>query len=142
VLLIAVVSALIFSVRGREEIVVTILRGKDAPFQIIEEEGEEGEDEEVINHFKMHMKNQTFDNVSLRMTLPEEWEEKDVEIITQDQTINLEAGKDVTIHFFVKFPRDVTGQSGTQAVKLNFIDTKNNKIEAEEDVLLVGPKSI
>ena len=142
VLLAAVVSALAFSVQGREEIVVTILRGKDAPFQVIKEEGEDDEDEEVINHFKMHMKNQTFDNVSLRMTLPEEWEEKDVEIITQNQTINLEAGKDVTIHFFVKFPKDVTGQSGTQSVKLNFIDTKSNEIEAEEDVLLVGPKSI
>ena len=51
------------------------------------------------------------------------------------------SGKDLTIHFFVKFPKAVTGPSGTQAVKLNFIDTKNNKIEAEEDVQLVGPPS-
>ncbi|KAB2822690.1 MAG: hypothetical protein F9K51_08345, partial [Candidatus Dadabacteria bacterium] len=123
--------------------VVTILRGKDAPFQVIEEEdADEHEEEEVINHFKMHMKNQSFDSVSLKMSLPEEWEERDVEIITQDKIINLDAGKDVTIHFFVKFPRDVTGKSGTQSIKLNFIDTRSKKIKTEEDLNLVGPKSI
>ena len=143
VLLVVVVSALTFFIDRREDIVVTILRGKDAPFQVIEEEdADEHEEEEVINHFKMHMKNQSFDSVSLKMSLPEEWEERDVEIITQDKIINLDGGKDVTIHFFVKFPRDVTGKSGTQSIKLNFIDTRSKKIKTEEDLNLVGPKSI
>jgi cytochrome c oxidase accessory protein FixG len=143
VLLVVVVSALTFFIDRREDIVVTILRGKDAPFQVIEEEdADEHEEEEVINHFKMHMKNQSFDSVSLKMSLPEEWEERDVEIITQDKIINLDAGKDVTIHFFVKFPRNVTGKSGTQSIKVNFIDTRSNKIKTEEDLSLVGPKSI
>jgi cytochrome c oxidase accessory protein FixG len=141
VLLIAVVSVLAFSVREREEIVVTILRGKDAPFQVIKEEGEEEEGEEIINHFKMHVKNQTFDSVSLRMALPEEWDEKDIEIITPSDTINLEGGKDVTIHFFVKFPKDITEKSGTRSIKLDFVDPKNNEIKLEEALDLVGPKS-
>jgi cytochrome c oxidase accessory protein FixG len=139
VLLIAVVSALVFSVQRREEIVVTILRGKDTPFQVIKN-GDGSE--EIINHFKMHMKNQSIDDVQLKMMIPEGLKDKKVEIISQYESFDLGAGKDLTVHFFVKFPKDVTGRSGTQAVKLNFIDTKNNKIEAEEDVLLVGPKSI
>lgn len=139
VLLIAVVSALVFSVQRREEIVVTILRGKDTPFQVVKN-GDGGE--EIINHFKMHMKNQTFNDVQLKMMISEGLKEKKVEIISQYESFDLGAGKDMTVHFFVKFPRDVTGRSGTQSVKLNFIDTKNNKIEAEEDVQLVGPKSI
>jgi hypothetical protein len=109
---------------------------------IEEEDDDKHEEEEVINHFKMHMKNQSFDSVSLKMSLPEEWEERDVEIITQDKIINLDGGKDVTIHFFVKFPRNVTGKSGTQSIKVNFIDTRSNKIKTEEDLSLVGPKSI
>ncbi len=139
VLLVAVVSALIFSVQRREEIVVTILRGKDTPFQIIKN----GDGSEVIiNHFKMHMKNQSFDDIRLKMIIPEELKEKKIEIISQSESYDLGAGKDLTVHFFVKFPQTVTGSSGTESVKLSFIDEKNNKIEAEEDIQLVGPKSI
>ncbi len=139
VLLIAVTAALVLSVSRREDIVVTVLRGKDTPFQVIKTEGQR---EEVINHFKMHMKNQTFDNISLRMVLPKEWEEKDIEIISQTKTIDLEAGKDATVHFFVKFPKDVTGSEGARTIRLDFIDPGDNKIKAEEDVKLVGPRSI
>lgn len=138
VLLIATIAALVFSVSKREEIVVTVLRGKDSPFQVIKND----QGEEIINHFKMHMKNQTFNNVSLKMTLPEEWKERNVEIISQNKTINLEAGKDATVHFFVKFPKDVTGSQGTRSIRLNFIDPKDNTIKTGEDVKLVGPRSI
>lgn len=139
VLLVAVVSALIVSINRREDIVVTILRGKDTPFQVIK--NDDGS-EEIINHFKMHMKNQTIDDVSLKMVLPEDLKRKNIEIISQSESFDLGAGKDLTVHFFVKFPKDVTGSRGSEPVKLDFIDTKNNKIESEEDLELVGPKSI
>ena len=35
--------------------------------------------------------------------------------------IDLEAGKDVTLHFFVKFPKDVTGSAGSRDITLDFI---------------------
>ncbi len=139
VLLVAVVSALIVSINRREDIVVTILRGKDTPFQVVK--NDDGS-EEIINHFKMHMKNQTIDDVSLKMVLPEDLKRKNIEIISQSESFDLGAGKDLTVHFFVKFPKDVTGSRGSEPVKLDFIDTKNNKIESEEDLELVGPKSI
>ncbi|MFI5323227.1 MAG: cytochrome c oxidase accessory protein CcoG [Thermodesulfobacteriota bacterium] len=139
VLLIAVVSALIVSINRREDIAITILRAKDTPFQMVR--NDDGS-EEIINHFKMHMKNQTFDDVSLKMTLPEELKRKNVEIISQSETFDIGAGKDLTVHIFVKFPKDVIGTKGSEAIKLNFTDTKNNKIETEEDLELVGPKSI
>lgn len=138
VLLAAVMAALVFSVSKREDIIITVLRGKDSPFQVIKNE----QGEQIINHFKMHMKNQTFDNVSLKMTLPQEWKKKNVEIVSQNEIINLEAGKDATVHFFVKFPQDVTGSQGTRSIRLNFIDPKDNTIKTGEDVKLVGPRFI
>ena len=70
VLLIAVVGALLFSVSNRQDIAVTVLRAKDNPYQVVKNEGGS---EEVINHFKMHMQNQTFDDLKLKMTLPRDW---------------------------------------------------------------------
>jgi cytochrome c oxidase accessory protein FixG len=139
VLLVAVVSALTVSISRREDIVVTILRGKDNPFQLIK--NDDGS-EEIINHFKMHIKNQTFDDVSIKMSLPEDLKRMHVEIISQSESFDVGAGKDLTIHFFVKFPKDVIGNYGSKDVKLNFADTNNKKIESEEDLELVGPKSI
>lgn len=138
-LLIVVTVALVFSVSRREDIVVTVLRGKDTPFQVVKTADDS---EEIINHFKMHMKNQTFNDVSLKMVLPEEWKEKDIEIISQNKTIKLEPGKDETVHFFVKFPKGVTGGEGTRTIRLDFIDPGDNKIKTGEDVKLVGPGSI
>ncbi len=139
VLLVAVVGALLFSVSKREDIVVTVLRAKDNPYQVVSN-GDEGED--VINHFKMHMKNQSFDDLKLRVALPADWLAKNVEIISQNKTVELEAGKNVTLHFFVKFPKEIMGSEGMKNITVDFINLKDNEILIEEDVKLVGPKSI
>ena len=139
VLLIAVVGALAFSISRRQDIDVTVLRAKDNPYQVVSNGGG-GED--VINHFKMHMKNHTFDDLSLKVELPADWQAKNVEIISQKKTIELEAGKNITLHFFVKFPKEVTGSEGARNITVDFINQNDNKILIEEDVKLVGPKSI
>ena len=139
VLLIAVISALIFSISKREDIVVTVLRGKDSPYQVIKNE-EDGE--EIINHFKLHLKNQTFEDLILEMAVPDIWKKKNVEIVSQTQTIKLHGGMNSTLHIFIKFPPSVIGTEGSKNIELDFIDIKDNKVRTREDVKLVGPKSI
>ena len=138
VLLIAVISALIFFVSQRQDIVVTVLRGKDSPYQVVQDNGQE----QVINHFKLQIKNQTFDALSLQMTLPAIWKDKKVELVSQTETIALEGGMNSTVHIFIKFPRSVTGTKGSENIQLDFVDTNNIQIRYEENVKLVGPKSI
>ena len=87
------------------------------------------------------MKNQSFDNVSLRMAVPDIWKEKDVELISPIDKFYLEAGKDLTAHFFVKFPGEITENTGTRSIKLIFVGDGKNQIEFEKDLKLVGPKS-
>jgi len=137
-LLILTVLLLAVNISRREDIVVTILRGKDTPYQVIKGDGD---DKEIINHFKIHLKNQTFDDISLKMVMPEIWKEKEVEVISQTDTINLGAGKDFTAHFFVKFPGEITEATGTQTIKLEFVSTGKDEIKFEKDLKLVGPKS-
>jgi cytochrome c oxidase accessory protein FixG len=153
VMLVIVLALLVINISRREDIVVTILRGTDTPYQVIRDEENkkhEGDEEEyeknknlqVINHFKIHLKNQTFNDVSLRMVVPEIWKEKQVQVISQTDTINLGAGKDLTAHFFVKFPGEITENTGTQSIKLIFVDVGKNQIKLEKDLRLVGPKSL
>jgi len=138
VLLIAVISALVFFVSQRQDIVITVLRGKDNPYQVVQNEGQE----QVINHFKLHIKNQTFDELNLKMALPDVWKKKNIEVVSQKETIELQGGMNSTLHIFIKFPPSVTGASGSENIKLDFVDTNNNEIRVEENVKLVGPKSI
>ena len=116
-----------------------MLRGKDSPYQIVNN-GESGE--EIINHFKLHLKNQTFEDLNLQMAIPNTWKEKKVVLVSQSETINLEGGMNSTLHIFIKFPRSLIGIEGSKNIELDFIDTTDNKIKTQENVKLVGPKSI
>jgi len=138
VLLIAVISTLVFFVSQRQDIVVTVLRGKDNPYQVVQNEGQE----QVINHFKLHIKNQTFVELNLKMALPDVWKNKNIEVVSQNETIELEGGMNSTLHIFIKFPPSVTGTSGSENIELDFVDINNSEIRVEENVKLVGPKSI
>ena len=138
ILLLAVVSALVYFVSQRQDIAVTVLRGQDTPFQVVKDGGKE----EVINHFKLHIKNQTFDELNLQVSIPAKWKEKNVELVSQNETIELDGGMNSTIHIFIKFPPSVTGASGSENIELDVADTKNSSIRVEENVNLVGPKSI
>ena len=138
VLLIATISALIFFVSQRQDIIVTVLRAKDNPYQVVQNNGQE----QVINHFKLQIKNQTFDELNVQMILPTIWKDKNVELVSQTETIQLEGGKNSTLHIFIKFPPSITETSGSENIKLDFVDIKNKEMRVEENVKLVGPKSI
>ncbi|MEM7007643.1 MAG: cytochrome c oxidase accessory protein CcoG [Thermodesulfobacteriota bacterium] len=139
VLIVLVISALIFSISNREDILVTVLRGKDSPFQVVQTKDN---GEEIINHFKVHLKNQTFDVLNLKMQLPKLWKEQNVQLVSQTDMVNLEGGMDSTMHIFIKFPRSTMEDKGSRNIELEFIDINNNELILKENVKLVGPKSI
>jgi hypothetical protein len=76
------------------------------------------------------------------MALPDVWKNKNIEVVSQNETVELDGGMNSTLHIFIKFPPSVTGASGSENIKLNFVDTNNSEIRVEENVKLVGPKSI
>jgi len=62
---------------------VTILRGKDLPYQLVQE----GKNKKIINHFKLHLKNQTFEDALLQLKVSDQWESDQIEIISQKKDI-------------------------------------------------------
>ncbi len=137
ILLILIISLLIFTVSKRQDLLVTVLRGKDIPYQVIEE----GNDKKVINHFKLHMKNQTFEDTPIRLELSDDWKNASIEIISQHKDINILAGKDITMHFFLKFPQELIKENGSKSIEIDVIDLQTKEIKSKKDIKLIGPLS-
>ena len=135
-LLIFLFFGLVYLVSKKEDYLITILRAQDKPYSVVENNSGQ---KEVINHFKVHLKNHKFQNADLKIYLPNELSENGIQLITQTNTISLAPGKDSTIHFFIKFPNEILDKDGKKIVKVNFIDTEKNNLEKE--VKLVGPIS-
>lgn len=143
-LLLTVAGGLLFNISNRQDVMITILRGTDSPYQVVNnrEDGAESVsgDYEIVNHFKSHFKNQSFDEITLSIELPEALEKKGVEVITQSKVINIQPGKNLNIHFFVRFPQNLV-PTGSDKIELNFRDVNDHRVFKKE-VRLVGPKSI
>ncbi len=137
VLLIVIISLLVVSISRRQNFVATILRGKDTPYQVVQESGET----KIINHFKLHMKNQSFEDATITLQLPENINTEKIEIISQQKEIEVPAGKDVTVHFFLKFPQSIMKQQGGSVVEVDFVDSKSNSVKARNILKLIGPLS-
>ena len=92
--------------------------------------------------FSFCIKNQTFNGVTIKTALPEDLKAKGAEIVTQSDTINLGPGENLTVHFFVKFPKGIMGKGGTGTVPLDLIDPGSGAVKATEELHLVGPGAI
>lgn len=137
VLLILIFSLLIINVSKRQDLLVTMLRGKDVPYQVVQE----GSDKKIINHFKLHLKNQTFEDSIIQLKISEKWNDGQIEIISQNKDIQIFAGKDITVHFFLKFPYEVINETGTKSIEIDFIDLQTKEIKSKKDIKLIGPLS-
>lgn len=136
-ILIATISLLIINVSRRQDLMVTILRGKDVPYQIVTE----GNDKKVINHFKLHLKNQTFEDSLINLKVSDKWKNDEIEIISQSKDILIVAGKDITVHFFLKFPQKVINGKGAKSIEIDFVDLQTNNIKSSKFIKLIGPMS-
>ncbi len=116
---------------------VTILRGKDSPYQLVQE----GKNKKIINHFKLHLKNQTFEDALLQLKVSDQWKSDQIEIISQKKDIKILAGKDITVHFFLKFQEELIKGTGVKSIEINFIDLETNDIKSTRFVKLIGPMS-
>lgn len=138
VLLILITTLLITTVSRREDIMITILRGQGTPFQVVENNAQ---GKSIVNQFKIHFKNQTFEDAEIEISVPVELKNSNLEVISQNSLIIVEAGKDKNMHFFLKFPDVITGADGAENIELDFVNRKNNKFFTR-DVKLIGPKSL
>ena len=135
-LLLIFFSGLTFAVSKRQDVSYTVLRAKDSPYTVVKDSGE---NQFIINHFKLHVNNQSFENKTLTLGLEESPLANKVELISQNNKLDVLPGKDTTLHFFVKFPAEFISGAGT--INILLTDSANNK-KVKKELKLVGPKSI
>ncbi len=122
--LFALVAGFTFSVSSRKDVHISVLRAQETPYQVMP-------GGEILNHFKLHIKNQSARTMRLKLDISP----NEVTLITQINPVVLGAHHDQTIHFFTQFE---SGQkSEADILVLDF----ESQIEIFRKTLpLLGPK--
>lgn len=118
---ILVISSVVFFTLlfNRSDVHVELLRAKDMPYQI--RKNNDGTDV-VMNHFKLHIKNQSFEDKKFNVSFPEEFKHLNIELKMPQNPIDVSAGTDKTIHFFMLFKKEILTNKGEIKLKLHFVE--------------------
>lgn len=110
---------------NRKPIDFDLMRAKDTPYQIV--------DQTVINHFKLMLDNQTFNEMKLKFTTSD----STFEYVSPIKEITLTGGKHSIIDFFIRFPKSSL-KFGHAVTNLQ-IESETTKETYIKEVKLVGP---
>lgn len=131
------ILGLVYNVATREPISISVLRGKDTPYSMVK--NEKGANV-ILNHLKLHLKNQTFQKVKFQFSISGDMKEQ-VELTIVQNPVEVDSGADYTLHAFVKFPPDLVSNTGSAKGLLKVVATGGEKpYETEKEFTLVGPK--
>lgn len=131
--------ALTVLLMNRSDVHVALLRAKDTPYQVVK--GADG-NESIINHFKLHIKNQSFADRKYKLTIPEEFLKLNIELKTPENPVVVSAGTDKTVHVFMMFKKEILSGKGGVILKLKIIDeeAKDHELnDQSKEFSLVGP---
>jgi hypothetical protein len=130
-------SGLVFSVLSRATVDPQILRGHDTPYTV-ETSGEFAG--QVLNHFKLHIKNQEFHDIKIRyeLVLSEEAIGK-VTLISPMNPVVLKSGELQRAPFFVRAPKELMAGDGVLPIKIRFFSDEDPSIQIERELKVVGP---
>lgn len=85
---------------GRKDIDIGLLRALETPYQIVQDE--QGR-KVLLNHFKLHLKNQTHHPVQATLSIDsKKWGSQFV-LTTPQNPVELPGGEDKVVHVFVKY---------------------------------------
>lgn len=131
-LIIGAFSGLAWAVAQRKILDISVLRGTESPYQTIKNENAETQ---ILNHFKAHFVNQSFENIELSLSLADL---PQAELKTPEPKIILQPNESKTIHFFILFPESLTAKLGRYPAKI--LIHSNSKEPVIKETELVGPK--
>ena len=130
-LLILVGGALTWNVSRHKTISVEFVRAIEIPYQVLRADNQS---ERVLNHFKLDLRNQDFDSVTVDIGLPDDAKLAGFEMITVEPKVTLEPGQLKRIDVFFKFPKEQL-KNGTARVHALI----QGKEPLQPEVHLVGP---
>lgn len=127
-------SGIFYNFFARAPLMVTLLRAKDTPYQLVEMDGIP----KVINHFKVHIHNQTFSNHQYSLVHPEDWDQKNVKLTLAQNIVTVARGDEKILHFFVIVPADLFDQKGEWVSELKVQQLESPHF-IKKEMRFVGP---
>lgn len=131
-ILIVIISGLTYLLKTRKEIDFELIRSVGAPFEILPSENGE---QQIINHFKVDLQNQSFQPRKITFELSDFLKEHQAKIILSNHKEELPGGESERADLFVQFPKSILS-SGQNRQKI-FLKSEN--LTLEKEVPLVGP---
>jgi cytochrome c oxidase accessory protein FixG len=102
-LLISCIVGLSFTVSQRSPIELTLIRAVDSPYQEIP--GPQGT--QILNHFKIDLRNQTFEEQEIAFAVSPELRQRGVSVVISNHKGKLAAGEPERADLFIQFPKSL-----------------------------------
>jgi polyferredoxin len=137
VLIAAFGMGLSYTLITRKPLEITLIRAVDAPYQEIQTALGIPQ---VINHFKIDLRNQTFYSQKITFSIPNSKSDPTFELIVANQTPQLEAGESDRLDIFLKFPKNIlTFGKAKLILEVESQSQHLSPIHQTQEVNLVGP---
>lgn len=133
VFLLASIGGLAASITNRTGFVVTVLRATDTPYQVLNQNGQSV----VLNHFRLHLHNQSRVNQKFDVKLPKSLSEK-LKVTLPPEKIEVPALTDRQVHFFVIAPVEILNAQGEFGFSVE-ISSSESLEPIQKSMTLIGP---
>jgi cytochrome c oxidase accessory protein FixG len=137
-LLLFCIVGLTFTVSHRAPIEISLIRATDYPYQEIPDiQGQT----QILNHFKIELRNQTFEEQEINFSISPEFLNQGISIVVSNHKGKLSSGEPERADLFVQFPKKFT-KSGRGKISIQ-LNAKSGiapqTITSTQEVPLVGP---
>jgi cytochrome c oxidase accessory protein FixG len=127
------VTGLAWNISNRNDLRVVVLRATETPYQII---SDEKQGQQVINHFKIDLQNQSLEEYQLSILKSSD---SNIEFVTATPEFPLLAGKRQRVDLFVKFNSGKNIRSAK--LEISGQSSRRRSVEVSE-LALISPESI
>jgi cytochrome c oxidase accessory protein FixG len=128
-------SALVWNIARRENLNISLLRAKESPYTFIKNQN--GKDA-VMNHFRLHLKNQTKNERSYKIELEgPDW----LQMTVARNPIVLAPQASQEVHIFLQFPKEYSQKVQSEIVKIHLTQPESGLEKHSLLVPVVGPNA-
>lgn len=138
-IVLALSIGLVLTLISRSPVEMMLMRAVESPYQEIP--GSNGEGEIIINHFKLDLKNQSFDTKRLKFAARAAESGAELGTVASNHRETLPAGESERADLFVKFPKSLLKSGHLPARIILSAEASEHEpaIEQVKEVSLVGP---
>ena len=133
-LLLFSVVGLAFNIQNRQPLDVQFIRATEAPYKLVKSDAGQ---EQVLNHFKIHAQNQSFELMLVDVALGDV---EGVEVVKPELPVQVNPGSKQRKHIFIKFSRDaLDGSGGKKLPVIVKYRVKDKYHSLNKEIQLIGP---